>query len=251
MPAPVLRPLSLGEVLDVSFGLYRSRFAPLLVVSVACQLVPSLLSAYFGTTGTMFVNIPLLLLYYALAIVLSAVGVAASTFIVSDAYLGRQTSASAALGRAMTMIGRIILVSMASSLLIFVGFLLLIVPGIVLLSGLILSTVVTVLETPESSTAAMGRSWELTKGFRGKVLLTMICVGLLLMVPTITVGVIWGVVGASTGDVGMVGTEVVTSLLSILIYPFFYVVLTVIYYDLRVRKEGFDLELLASQMAPV
>ena len=36
-----------------------------------------------------------------------------------------------------------------------------------------------------------------------------------------------------------------------LIYPFFYVVLTVLYYDLRVRKEGFDLELLASSLRPV
>ncbi|HEV8197090.1 MAG TPA: hypothetical protein VGP87_10650, partial [Gemmatimonadales bacterium] len=111
--------------------------------------------------------------------------------------------------------------------------------------------VVTVLEMPENSTQAMGRSWELTKGFRGKVLLTMICVGLMFMVPTITVSVIWGILGASTGRVMVIGTEVLTSLLTILINPFFYVVLTVLYYDLRVRKEGFDLELLATQMAPV
>jgi hypothetical protein len=32
------------------------------------------------------------------------------------------------------------------------------------------------------------------------------------------------------------------------IYPLFYCVLTVTYYDLRVRKEGFDLELLASSL---
>jgi hypothetical protein len=250
MSAPILRPLSLGEVLDVSFGLYRSRFAPLLVVSVVCQLVPSLLRIYYGS-GSLFQNPPLLLVYYTLAIVLSAVGVAASTFIVSDAYLGRETSASAALGQAVSKIGRIVLVSMVSSLLIGIGFILLIVPGFVLLSGLILSTVVTVLEMPENSTQAMGRSWELTKGFRGMVLLTMVCVGLMFMVPTITVSVIWGILGASTGRVTVVGTEVLTSLLTILINPFFYVVLTVLYYDLRVRKEGFDLELLATQMAPV
>ena len=34
----------------------------------------------------------------------------------------------------------------------------------------------------------------------------------------------------------------------IFIYPLFYCVLTVAYYDLRVRKEGFDLELLASTL---
>jgi hypothetical protein len=249
MSVPVLRPLSLGEVLDVSFGLYRSRFASLLAVSVICQLVPALIRIYFGDGVAMLEDLPMALLYYTLAIVLSSVGVAASTFIVSDAYLGGEIPASVALGRAMGMMGRIIVVSMLSSLLIGLGMLLLIVPGVILLSGLILSTVVAVLETPENSTAALGRSWELTKGFRGKVLLTMICVGLLLMVPTITVGVIWGIIGVATGGVGEVGMAVVAALMSILIYPFFYVVLTVLYYDLRVRKEGFDLELLATQLA--
>ena len=37
-------------------------------------------------------------------------------------------------------------------------------------------------------------------------------------------------------------------LVQIFIYPLFYCVLTVAYYDLRVRKEGFDLELLASSL---
>ena len=41
------------------------------------------------------------------------------------------------------------------------------------------------------------------------------------------------------------------ALLQVLAYPFLYVVTTVLYYDLRVRKEGFDLELLASTLQPV
>ena len=39
------------------------------------------------------------------------------------------------------------------------------------------------------------------------------------------------------------------SLLQVLIYPLLYCVLTVAYYDLRVRKEAFDLEVLASGLA--
>ena len=42
-----------------------------------------------------------------------------------------------------------------------------------------------------------------------------------------------------------------TGLIQTFIYPLFYCVLTVAYYDLRVRKEGFDLELLASALQPV
>jgi len=250
MPAPALRPLSLGEVLDISFGLYRSRFAPLFVVSVVCQLLPALIMVYLGSSGDLVGNWPLLLAYYTLAIILSSLGVAASTFIVSDAYLGQQISAGNALGRATALLGRLIMISILSSLLIALGFILLIVPGVVLFAGLILSTVVTVLESPPSATAAMGRSWELTKGFRRKVLLTTLCAFLLLLVPSFAVEAIWGLLGSFAGESGGVAQLVTSSLLSMLIYPFFYVVLTVLYYDLRVRKEGFDLEVLASSLSP-
>ena len=43
---------------------------------------------------------------------------------------------------------------------------------------------------------------------------------------------------------------VLGGLIQLLIYPLFYCVLTVAYYDLRVRKEGFDLEVLASTLMP-
>ena len=40
------------------------------------------------------------------------------------------------------------------------------------------------------------------------------------------------------------------AVIQLLVYPLFYCVLTVAYYDLRVRKEGFDLEVLASTLQP-
>jgi hypothetical protein len=248
--APALRPLSLGEVLDVSFGLYRSLFEPLVVVAVICQAIPMALGVYLGVSGEMFVNILLSMLYGALAVVLGSIGVAASTFIVSDAYLGRETSATVALQRATTLLGRLIVISILTSILVGLGFLLLIVPGVILLSGLLLSTVVAVLEAPPSATAAMGRSWDLTRGFRGKVFLAMVVAFLLLGVPSIAIGGAGAIFGDSDGTVSLL-ILVLEAVLQIFIYPFVYVVMTVLYYDLRVRKEGFDLELLASSLQPV
>ena len=43
--------------------------------------------------------------------------------------------------------------------------------------------------------------------------------------------------------------EIGAQFVSTLIYPLLYCALTVAYYDLRVRKEGFDLELLESTLA--
>ncbi len=248
MATPALRPLSLGEVLDTSFGLYRSMFAPLITVAAVCQVLPMLLAVYLGASGPMLAHLGWSVLYLALAVILSALGVAASTFIVSDAYLGHATPATVALSRARAFLGKLIAVSLLSWFLIGLGLVLLIVPGLILLAGLVLSTVVMVLEAPPSATAAMGRSWELTRGFRNKVFLAMCVAFLLLAVPGIAIGGAAAMLGETTGT--SVGVLVLESLLQIFIYPYVYVVMTVLYYDLRVRKEGFDLELLASTLSP-
>jgi hypothetical protein len=235
-------------VLDVSFGLYRSMFAPLLVVAVVCQLLPTLFEVYLRTTGSMLTNLVLTLLYYLVAIILNAVGVAATTYIVSDAYLARQTSAASALTRAAPLIGRLILLSITLSLLIGLGLILFIFPGLYLISGLVLSTVVMVLETPESTTAAMGRSWKLTHGFRGKVLGTVVVAFLLLLVPGIAISGVFGIMSAGLRQPAALTPLLLESILSVFVYPYIYTVVTVLYYDLRVRKEGFDLEILATAM---
>jgi hypothetical protein len=251
MSSPSLRPLSLGEVLDVAFGLYRSRFAPLLVIAVVCQLIPLCLAVYIQVSSGTELHLLLRLGYYLVAVVLGSIGVAASTFVVSDAYLGQETSAADALSRAAPLIGRLIVISFLLSLVVGVGFILLIIPGLIFLAGLLLSTVVAVIEAPPSATAAMNRSWVLTKGYKGKVLFTMLVAGVLLAVPAIALGVIGGLVGAAVREEGSLLFYVLPLIFQLFVYPFVYVVQTVLYYDLRVRKEGFDLELLASALQPV
>lgn len=245
MAAPALRPLSTGEVLDVSFGLYRSLFFPLVVVATVSRVIPTVLGIYVNVSGGIFEHWVLWVLQLPLSIILSALGVAATTFIVSGAYLGEEISAEAALHAAWGLIGRLILLSLMTSLVVGVGLVLLIVPGVILLGGLLLSTVALVLEQPLTATGAMGRSWELSRGFRGKALLTLLVTALLLSIPTLIIGVLAGI-ATLLGVSAQVLVQALAGLLQIFVYPFMYVALTVLYYDLRVRKEGFDLELLAT-----
>lgn len=252
MTAPVpppLRPLSLGEVLDVSFGLYRSMFFSLVVVAVAVHILPTLIGIYLETSGQMFSLWPLTIGYLFLVAILSSLGVAATTEIVSEAYLGRRISAAVALTRAVPLLLRLIVISLLTWLLVGIGFILLLVPGIILLSGLLLSSVAMVVERPRRATAAMARSWELTLGFRGKVFGALLLAFLLLMVPVITIAAIWGTLEPGRVS-GSVMAEVITAVIQVLIYPYVYTVFTLLYYDLRIRKEGFDLELLAAQSLP-
>lgn len=244
MAAPVLRPLSTGEVLDVSFGLYRALFIPLLTVALASRAIPAIMGIYLHAIGGFGANLGLGLAQFLVGIFLSAIGTAAATYIVSGAYLGTDVSANDALRRAIGLIGRLLVLSMMTTLVVFCGFLL-IVPGFILLSGLALSTAVLVLESPISPNDAMSRSWQLTKGSRWKVFLTFLVSVLFLMVPMMAVGAL-GAVGSVVGLWSDLIPLVLISVLEIFVYPFMYIVITVLYYDMRVRKEGFDLELLAT-----
>ena len=182
MAAPVLRPLSTGEVLDVSFGLYRALFIPLLTVALASRAIPAIMGIYLQAIGGFAAHWQLGTVQFFIGIFLSAIGAAATTYIVSGAYLGTDVTANDALRQALGLLGRLLLLSLMTSLIIGFGFLLVIVPGMILLSGLALSTVVLVLEAPISPNDAMNRSWQLTKGSRWKVLLTFFVAVLFLMV---------------------------------------------------------------------
>jgi hypothetical protein len=245
MAAPVLRPLSTGEVLDVSFGLYRALFFPLLIVALASRAIPSLLGIYLQAAGGLTQHWILGVVQMFLAIALSSLGVAATTFIVSGAYLGHSVSANDALRSAVGLIGRLFLLALMTGLIVGFGLVLLVIPGLVVGTGLALSNAVLVLEAPISADAAMSRSWQLTKGEKWKVFLTVLVAVLLLMVPSMLVGML-GMAAMLAGGWSALVPLVLISVLDVFIYPFLYVVITVLYYDMRVRKEGFDLELLAA-----
>jgi hypothetical protein len=104
-------------------------------------------------------------------------------------------------------------------------------------------------------TGALGRSWR-SPGIAVAMLGLLVTPIILLYIPLVSLSGIAAVVlpmsdltaprggGAGLVAVGLAGV------VQLLIYPLFYCVLTVAYYDLRVRKEGFDLEVLASTLQP-
>ncbi len=237
-------------MLDASFAIYRSRFAVLLLIAVICRVIPILLAVYFAVTEATDLRVMAQLGASLLSLVVVAIGVGASTFVVSDAYLGRETTVQSAFARAMPRIWHLIGISILTSLAVGVGFVMLIVPGLLLFGGLLLSPVVSVIESTNVS-ESMNRSWQLSGGYKGKLLLTMLVAFLLLLVPSITLGAVGGVAAGVSADqpVGL-AFFVASLVLQVFAYPFVYVVQTVLYYDLRVRKEGFDLELLAAAMPP-
>lgn len=110
------------------------------------------------------------------------------------------------------------------------------------------TTQVVVLERLTSSFEAFGRSWGLTRGSRGRVVGLFIVATLLFsVVPQLVVQVIGTQVAKASASVGM-GILIASYVLPILLLPAISCVVTLMYYDLRVRREAFDLQMLSEQL---
>jgi hypothetical protein len=251
----MLRPLSVGEILDTSFTLYRRHFGPLVSVSLVCTGLPLLLRLFTEAAGGMMANLPLALVYLLSMVVLSLVATGATVFIVSESYLGRPLTARDALNRATPYLGRILVSSMLIAFIVGLGLVFLVIPGIILGSGLAVAIPVVVLESDRSASAALSRSWELTRGSRWRIFALGLTLLILLYIPLVAITSILAVMlprsaGSLSAATSMsaVMALAVGGVVQLILYPLFYCVLTIAYYDLRVRKEGFDLELLASSL---
>jgi hypothetical protein len=247
-----LRPLSVGEILDVSFSLYRRHFATLGTIAVLCSGIPVLLSLYIESSGGVLYNLPLTLLHYVIFTVLSSIATAATVFVVSESYLGRPLPARRALRRATPLLARLIICSLLFAIIVGIGFIFFFIPGIVLVCGLLLAFPSLVLEPGISPTGALSRSWSLTRGSRWRMFALLVTMVLLLYVPLVGLGAVAAIAlpGGAHGNSPGTVTLAVVGVVQMLLYPLLYCVLTVAYYDLRVRKEGFDLEVLASTLQP-
>ena len=250
----MLRPLTVGEILDTSFSLYRRHFSALATVALVCTGIPLVLRMFLEASGGFLVNLTLGALYALSLVVLNLVATAATVFVVSESYLGRPLSAWEALRRATPYMGRILVCSLLMAIAVGLGFMLLLIPGVILAVGLALAIPAVVLESRTSASGALSRSWELTRGARWRIFGLGITLLVLLYVPVVAITGLFALLLPesagmfSGGSLGMVMAIAVGGLVQMFIYPLFYCVLTVTYYDLRVRKEGFDLELLASTL---
>lgn len=268
----MLRPLGVGEIIDHSLAIYRRQFVALVTITLSANALPLLLMVYLLSSGGIMAQPLLYAAVLLLSIVLGSLATAATVFLVSETYLGNSISGGVAISRATRFLWRLILLTMMVSLVVGLAVLVFLLPGIVaaspvllvlamipafivalaIFTGLLVSTPALVLEDATAS-AALSRSWQLTKGFRWKMLGLVIVVGIIIAIPSIALTFLRGggmatqvSVEFSTADILW---EIAAQFISTLIYPLLYCALTVAYYDLRVRKEGFDLELLESTLA--
>lgn len=278
MAAIDLRPLSLGEILDRTFSLYRRHFLlfigitaiPQLLV-LALHLAQLLLFGYIGTTrvdptrtalsggmaaGALLGGLLGTVVY--LAAYLFAQG--GTVYAVSDLYLGRTTTIRESLGRmrgqAMNLFG----VTLLNGIAIVVGLILLIIPGIWLACRLIVCVPAALLEDL-GARDSLERSYRLTEGSAGRAFVIYLIYFVIAMIAASLFAFPFDfMVGLSTVRhpesvrMWLALAQVGNTIGETLITPILLIATAVFYYDLRVRKEAFDLQVMmnpgAATMAP-
>ena len=254
--------------LDASFRLYRAHFAPLLALSLMAAAPVTL--AWVGIAvwidrvpllATSRTSVSELALRPSVSLGITVVGVlaasalaslvagafatAASAHIAWASLLGEQPDVGAGLRGAGRTMGPLVRASGLAAVAVGLGFVALVVPGIVALLGLAFVAPVVTIEGG-SARRALARSWQLTRGRRWKILATLVLCGLVVAAATsglVVTGLVREILGgglaarlleaALAQGVGAIGL------------PPCSLAVVVLYVDARVEHEALDIEMVA------
>ena len=272
-----LRPLSIGELLDRTFSLYRRHFILFVGISaipqllvLALQLVQIVLTpaqeavarpaasefqgaspilAAGGAVGIFMLAIAAIVVYL-VAYLFSQGG---TVYAVSELYLGRTTTIGQSLsrmrGELLSLFGVVFLNGLVTGL----CFLLLVIPGIYMACRLCVCIPAALLENlgPRES---LERSFGLTKDNAGRAFLIFLLYVVILYAAIFLVDIPIGI-GAQSAAHDPAMLRVWTALMQIgnfvagvLVTPILTIASSIFYFDLRVRKEAFDLQLMMNPL---
>jgi hypothetical protein len=285
---PDLRPLDFGETLDGSLVIYRRQFGLFLQLAAVTMSVPFLLLVYVGArfvgSSLVLTRLPsigegLAIVGVAIVFYLASLVLTAGTIrVISDSYLGRTPQLRDAVTQGLTKLGALVWVGLAKGAIltmVAVGMavlvaglvavvrggasaVLVVIVGVIgsiwavgfVLCGYAVTTPVLVLEGLPSATGAFRRSWALTRQRKGKVLgLWVVAFLLTNTVPSMAFRALGALMQGAVPGLGLTLTALGYAV-PLVLAPVVAAVITLIYYDLRVRREAFDLEMLAQHLGP-
>lgn len=256
-----LQPMGVGEILDAAIKLYRSQWKRLMAI-VAIVLVPVTflqvfvtrnLGSSFSTPSTVPEDVDATLI---------AGGVVAliQTFVVqpfliaavakasADIYLGHPVLVGPTFRFAVARIHSILWITILTVLGVLLGFVLLIIPGVIVFVRFVFGSTVFVIEGKKGS-EALGRSWRLAKGYFWKLLGTFVLASIMAAVVQGILAIPGEAAFAAIGPAGWPLYAIGLSLAAMITTPFTTLITVLLYFDLRIRKEAFDLEIMAHEMS--
>jgi hypothetical protein len=239
-----LRPMTVGEIVSTAVQIYWTRFGVLLrlvaIFILPVEVVYAIVVSESSTSRTSVLS-------ELLVVATGQLATAACLKAVSDEFLGHRSNWRTAIDFVWRRSGQVLVLAVIEVVLVGAGLLFFIVPGIYLLVALLLATPALLLENLQPINA-LRRSRALTQGmwFRtaGCYLLASLFVFFVALIPTLLFIHVTGS-GTSTSGSDPVAADIASVATSLLTTPFMATVVVLIYYDLRVRKEGLSIDELA------
>lgn len=260
--------MSVGDILDRGLKLLLARFPLLISISLLVQLpfmvfqliIPLVERAGAGALVA-FITLAGTLVSL---VVLAPLSQAVILYVVMREYVDRPATLGEAFNLAMSRFGPLLGTLIISGLLIGLGFIACFVPGIYLSIMWAFAAQVVVLEN-RSGMDALQRSKALVTGYGGRVF------GVVFLIQIVAAVIQWIVAlgfGAALPSqevipgrggfpvmhtvnyLNYVITHLAVLLVQVLVGAYLAVCLTLLYLDLRIRKEGFDLEIEAQKEGP-
>jgi hypothetical protein len=265
-----LRPLGVGEILDVAIKAYSKNARTLItigaVVGIPFELLSGLiqlstvsssdqLSGVFtlqtGSTNVDYTRARVAgaAVTFLIGAIVTLVLTAATVKAVSDAYLGSTPSVRDSLRFAARRIGSLFWLYLVLAIGLTVAFICLFVPAIWLYVAWSVATPVLLIEGL-GGTAALRRSFRLVRGRWWPVAFTLVVARFLVSFVSGVVLALFLIVPHAIDRpsilLAVIGSTIAGAVAVAVVQPLEAAIITVLYFDLRVRKDGFDVALLAA-----
>jgi glycerophosphoryl diester phosphodiesterase family protein len=264
MARPDLRPMSVGEILDRTASLYREKFALFFGISavphvfVLAWALARLKMLGSPARSTSLLNRELLILLNSMVEgwFISFLAQCATAYAIGELYLERKVSITSAFRRLGTGTWTLLACSILRGLAIVVGSIVFFVPGILTACRLMVALPSAVLEGL-GVRQAFARSFSLTDRNVARafaiwafyLVLRVIHILFILFLTRYRIKLSRVDPGIALALQGLLA--VVDVSLSALIEPFLAIAATLFYFDLRVRKEALDLQLMMNDGAKI
>lgn len=213
--------IEVGAVLSESFSIYGANAAPLLGISAAIFVLTGILQGILRESSGLIIG----LLILVVGVVAQAIYTGFVVKLVDDVRDGRRDNSVGELVSATRpAIVPLIVNGFLKGIAVGIGLLLLVVPGLILLTVWAVTSPA-IVAGRETATSAFGRSWELVRGQAWPVF-GVIVVAFLITFGATLVAVAIGSVG------GVVGVAILAALAAVLTAPVPALVSTILFFDL-------------------
>lgn len=239
-----LRVRSISEIVDAAFVLFR-RHSLQYITLAAIATAPSLILNLFlsgGVTPTGMSSVMRLLPGIIIGVITYALVSAVIIRMGSDAYLGSEPNVSATMRDVLPKAPTLILASLLTSIMVGFSALFLILPMFYVLT-LVFATIPLIVLERKGALAAISRSRKLSAGIKWHILGTVLLVYGIYFVLSLAIPLLAAVVGGNP-----VVVLVMQTLFAVVAAPILNLVVMVLYYDARIRAEGFDVEHMAQSL---